>query len=82
MDSTVGVPLISPVDESMNIPVGRFGWTSQEVTVPPSADGVTAVMPVPFVSTNELGSYSTSEGITSLTVMSTVAVALPPVLFA
>ena len=52
------------------------------MTVPPTADGVTAVMPVPFVSINELGSYSTSEGITSLTVMSTVAVALPPVLFA
>ena len=66
----------------MVMPVGRSGCTSQEVIVPPRADGVTAVIPVPLVSTNALGSYSTSEGITSLTVISTVAVALPPVLLA
>ena len=35
MESTVGVPLISPFEASRLIPVGRAGSTSQEVIVPP-----------------------------------------------
>ena len=51
----VGVPLISPVDVSRDNPAGRDGDTDQEVTGPPLADGVTAVIAVPFVKVKELG---------------------------
>ena len=51
----VGLPLISPVVASMDMPLGNEGWMAHEVTVPPLYVGVTAVMAVPFVSTNELG---------------------------
>ena len=50
-DTALGVPLISPVDESIVMPDGRSGWTSHEVTGPPRADGVTAVIALPTVST-------------------------------
>ena len=53
--TAVGVPLISPVDVSRDNPAGRDGETDQEVTVPPLADGVTAVIAVPLVSVNEFG---------------------------
>ena len=53
-DTAVGVPLISPVDESMERPVGRAGWISHDVTTPPFAVGVSAVIAVPTVSTNVL----------------------------
>ena len=55
MERAVGVPLISPVVASIDRPLGKAGWIAHEVTVPPFAVGVTAVIPVPFVSTNALG---------------------------
>ena len=76
----VGVPLISPVDVSKDKPAGREGDTDQDVTVPPLADGVTAVIAVPFVRVNEFGLYEIEDGATSFTVIETVAVSLPPVL--
>ena len=51
----VGVPLISPVEVSRDKPAGKDGDTDQDVTGPPLADGVTAVIAVPFVRVNELG---------------------------
>ena len=51
----VGVPLISPVEVSKDKPAGKDGDTDQDVTGPPLADGVTAVIAVPFVRVNELG---------------------------
>ena len=53
--TTVGVPLMAPVDESKANPAGRLGETDHEVIVPPLTVGVTVVMPVPFVSVNEFG---------------------------
>ena len=55
VESTVGLPLILPVVASMDRPLGKAGWIAQDVTVPPLYVGVTSVMAVPFVSTNELG---------------------------
>ena len=55
MERTVGLPLISPVVASIDMPLGRAGWIVHEVTVPPLNVGVTAVMAVPLVSTKELG---------------------------
>ena len=51
----MGLPLILPVVASMDRPLGNAGWIAHEVTVPPLYVGVTSVMAVPFVSTNELG---------------------------
>ena len=78
VDNTVGVPLITPVDESIVMPVGRSGEISHEVTEPPSDAGVTGVIGIPLVSTNELGVYSTSDGMTSLTSIVIVILSLPP----
>ena len=74
------MPLISPVEVSRDNPAGRDGETDQDVTGPPLADGVTAVIAVPFVNVKELGLYEIEEGATSLTTIVTVAVSLPPVL--
>ena len=54
-DTTEGVPLRAPVDESSESPVGSEGETDQEVMVPPLDVGVTAVMAVPLVKVNEFG---------------------------
>ena len=54
-DTTEGVPLIAPVVESMERPVGSDGETDHEVMVPPLTVGVTVVMAVPFVKVNEVG---------------------------
>ena len=78
--TAVGVPLISPVEVSKDNPAGRDGETDQEVTGPPLADGVTAVIAVPFVKVKEFGLYEIEDGATSLTSIVTVAVSLPPVL--
>ena len=53
--TTVGAPLIWPVDVSMLMPFGRDGETDQDVTVPPLEVGVTEVIGVPFVRVKELG---------------------------
>ena len=50
-----GVPLIAPVEESIERPVGNVGETDHEVTVPPLTVGVTVVMAVPLVKVNEVG---------------------------
>jgi hypothetical protein len=47
--TAVGVPLIAPVEESRDKPAGSEGVTDQEVTAPPLAVGVTAVMATSFV---------------------------------
>ena len=65
---------------SKDKPAGRDGETDQDVTGPPLADGVTAVIAVPFVRVNEFGLYEIEDGATSFTVIETVAVSLPPVL--
>jgi hypothetical protein len=50
--TVVGVPLMTPVEESMASPAGRPGETVQLVTVPAVEVGVAAVMAVPFESVN------------------------------
>ena len=54
-ETTEGVPLIAPVVESMERPVGSDGETDHVVTVPPLTVGVTVVMAVPLVNVNEFG---------------------------
>ena len=51
VESTVGVPLISPVDESMLIPVGSAGEIDQVTTGPPLTVGVPVVITASLVST-------------------------------
>lgn len=53
-DTTVGVPLMVPVDVSKERPVGSDGEIDQLTTVPPPTEGVAEVMVVPFVSVNGL----------------------------
>ena len=77
-----GVPLIEPVDESSERPLGKEGETDHVVMVPPLEVGVTVVMAVPFVKVKELGLYESEVGAISLTTMVTSAVVLPPVLLA
>ena len=55
VDTTDGVPLIAPVEESSESPLGREGDTDQVVMVPPLDVGVTVVMAVPLVRVNEFG---------------------------
>ena len=78
----VGVPEISPVEESRERPAGSDGETDHVVMVPPLAVGVTAVIALSFVNVNEFGLYVREVGATSLTMMVTDAVSLPPVLLA
>jgi hypothetical protein len=75
----VGVPEISPVEESRERPAGSDGETDHDVIVPPLALGVTAVIALSFVSVNEFGLYVSDDGATSLTMIVTDAVSLPPV---
>ena len=74
----VGVPEISPFEVEKVRPAGSAGVIAQEVTVPPSAEGVAVVIAVPFVSVNGLPLYATEYGERSFTWMVTVAVPLPP----
>ena len=80
--TAVGVPLITPVDESITNPAGSEGETAQEMTVPPLDVGEAADIAESFVNVNGLPLYETEDGITSLTTMVTVVVASPPVLVA
>ena len=48
-ETTVGVPLISPVAASKIRPVGRGGEMVHELTAPPLRDGVTAPIGAPLV---------------------------------
>ena len=79
--TAVGVPLMSPLEASIERPAGRVGEIVQETTVPPLADGVAAVIAVPFVKVYEFCEYEMT-GAASLTTMVIVAVSLPPVLVA
>ena len=54
-DTTVGVPLITPVEVLKVRPFGSEGETDQEVTVPPLDDGVKVDMAEPLVNVSELG---------------------------
>ena len=78
----MGVPEISPVEVENARPAGSVASIAQEMTVPPLDVGVDAVMSESFVKVNGLSLYETEDGITSLTTMVTVVVALPPVLVA
>ena len=78
----MGVPEISPVEVENARPAGSVAAIAQEMTVPPLDVGVDAVMWESFVKVNGLSLYETEDGITSLTTMVTVVVALPPVLVA
>ena len=50
-----GVPLIVPVSESIERPVGSVGWISHETTSPPCTVGVAGLMPLSLVKDSELG---------------------------
>ena len=50
-----GVPLIVPLDESIESPVGSDGEISHETTSPPWTVGTAGVIPVPLVNDSELG---------------------------
>ena len=54
-DTTVGVPLITPVEVLKERPVGSDGEIDHEVTVPPLDDGVRVDMAELLVSVSELG---------------------------
>ena len=51
VESTVGVPLISPVDESMFKPVGNPGLIDHVTTGPPATVGIPVVIAESLVST-------------------------------
>ena len=51
MESTVGVPLISPVEESMFKPVGNPGLIDHVTTGPPATVGIPVVIAESLVST-------------------------------
>ena len=50
----VGVPLMAPVEESRERPVGSVGETDQEVIAPPLVVGVNVVIAVPFSRVSEV----------------------------
>ena len=78
----VGVPEMAPVDVLKERPLGSDGEIDHEVTAPPLVLGVAVVMAESLVSVNGLPLYTMDDGATSLTVMVTVAVELPPELLA
>ena len=78
----VGVPEMAPVDVLKERPLGSDGEIDHEVTAPPLALGVAVVMAESLVNVNGLPLYTMDDGATSLTVMVTVAVELPPELLA
>jgi len=52
--TTVGVPLICPVDVSKDRPAGSDGETDHETIVPPKAEGVADVIAESLVKVNGL----------------------------
>ena len=50
----VGVPLMVPVDESMERPVGKFGKIDQVTTGPPCAVAVNSSISESFANDREL----------------------------
>ena len=81
MVTAVGVPLSVPVDVSSDSPAGSDGETEYETTVPPVDVTEVVVMAVPLVKVKEFVLY-VIDGATSLTVIVTLAVSVPPVLVA
>ena len=81
-ETTVGVPLISPVEVFRERPVGSAGVIDHEATGPPLAVGMAGVMLVPFSAVSELGLKEMPDGAATSISMVMVAVALPPVLLA
>ena len=54
-DTAGGVPPIAPLEVEKVKPAGRDGLIAHEVTVPPLDVGVTVVIALPLVKTDELG---------------------------
>ena len=80
--TSVGVPLMAPVEVSNDKPSGSVGEIDHEVTAPPLEVGMTVDKATFFVSVKELGLYVMEDGAASVIVNVTVAVALPPELLA
>ena len=80
-ETTVGVPVITPVVGLNTKPSGKDGETDQVTTAPPLTVGASGAIAESFVSVNGAPLY-VIEGTTSLTVMSMVTVSLPPVFVA
>ena len=77
-----GVPLIVPVDESIDKPVGNVGWISHESTSPPCTVGVIGLIPLSLVKDSELGVYMIVLGAISFTCMVDCCRTEPPRLVA
>ena len=80
-DTTVGVPLISPVDESMFSPVGRLGEIDHVATGPPVELGVMVLICRLICVVSVVVPYPIT-GTASFTSIVTIVEALPPVLLA
>ena len=80
-ETTVGVPVITPVVWLNARPAGKFGETDQVITAPPLFVGASGAIGDPLVSVNGEPLYEI-DGTTSLTVISMVIVSLPPVFVA
>jgi len=80
--NTEGVPLMAPVDELNESPLGTAGLISHVVTLPPLMAGVVVVMSVPFSSVKSCDEYTTVLGATSLMVMLMETETEPPELLA
>jgi hypothetical protein len=80
LDTTVGVPLITPLDPDIDTPVGKSGLTANTVA-PPAGDtvGVTGVITEFFVNDKLLLAYDTA---ICSTIIVTVLVTDPPVFVA
>ena len=78
MVTTVGVPLIAPVEVEKERPDGSVPVNAQDVTAPPLEVGVAVVMAEFLVKTRVPGLYVMPDGATSFTTIVTVAVPLPP----
>ena len=80
-ETTVGVPVITPVVGLNTKPFGKDGETDQVTTAPPLTVGASGAIAESLVSVNGAPLYEI-DGTTSLTVMSMVIVSLPPVFVA
>ena len=64
---TDGLPLISPVEESISSPVGKAGSILQVSICPPLIVGLAAVIAVPLVNVNGSSLYESRYGGMSFT---------------
>ena len=79
---TDGLPLISPVEESISSPVGKAGSILQVSICPPLMVGLAAVIAVPLVNVNGSSLYESRNGGMSLTCIVIVVEPLPPAFIA